>query len=59
LVTRATVDAAHALGAEMHVWTLNDAAEAARLLDLGCDAIMTDVPHLIRPVIAARRPVGS
>lgn len=59
LVTRETVDAAHALGAEMHVWTINDPAEAARLLDLGCDAIMTDVPHLIRPVIAARRPVGS
>jgi glycerophosphoryl diester phosphodiesterase len=56
LVTAESVAAAHALGAEVHVWTINDPAEAARLLDLGCDAIMTDVPHVIRPVIVARRP---
>lgn len=55
LVTAATVAAAHALGAEIHVWTINDPNEAGRLLDLGCDGIMTDVPHLVRPVIAARR----
>jgi glycerophosphoryl diester phosphodiesterase len=59
LVTRETVAAAHALGAEMHVWTINDAPEAERLLDLGCDAIMTDVPHVIRPVIGARRSLRS
>jgi glycerophosphoryl diester phosphodiesterase len=55
LVTAESVAAAHALGAEMHVWTINDPDEASRLLDLGCDAVMTDVPHLIRPVVAARR----
>lgn len=55
LVDAASVAAAHRLGAEMHVWTINDPAEARRLLDLGCDAIMTDVPHVIRSVIAERR----
>ncbi len=55
LVTSASVAAAHALGAEIHVWTINDADETRRLLALGCDAIMTDVPHLIRPVLAGWR----
>lgn len=55
LVSAASVAAAHALGAEIHVWTINDPAEARRLLDLGCDGIMTDVPHVVRPTIAERR----
>lgn len=55
LVSSASVAAAHALGAEIHVWTINDPTEARRLLDLGCDAIMTDVPEAMRPVIAERR----
>jgi glycerophosphoryl diester phosphodiesterase len=55
LVDTASVAAAHRLGAEVHVWTINDPVEARRLLDLGCDAIMTDVPHVIRPVVAERR----
>lgn len=55
LVDAASVAAAHALGAEVHVWTINDPAEARRLLALGCDGIMTDVPHLVRPAILERR----
>ncbi len=55
LVDVASVSAAHALGAEVHVWTINDPAEARRLLALGCDGIMTDVPHLVRPAIVAQR----
>jgi glycerophosphoryl diester phosphodiesterase len=55
LVDAASVAAAHRLGAEIHVWTINDPAEARRLLGLGCDGIMSDVPHLVHPVIAARR----
>ncbi len=52
LVTATTVAAAHALGAEVHVWTINDAAEMRRLLRLGCDGIISDVPALVRTVIA-------
>jgi glycerophosphoryl diester phosphodiesterase len=51
LVTETTVDAAHALGAEVHVWTINDPDEMCRLLDLGCDAIISDFPALARTVI--------
>jgi glycerophosphoryl diester phosphodiesterase len=55
LVDATSVAAAHRLGAEIHVWTINDPAEARRLLALGCDGIMTDLPHLIAPVIVERR----
>jgi glycerophosphoryl diester phosphodiesterase len=53
LVDAASVAAAHAVGAEIHVWTINDPTEARRLLTLGCDGIMTDVPHLLRPLMTA------
>jgi glycerophosphoryl diester phosphodiesterase len=46
IVTPEFVAAAHDLGTEVHVWTINDAAEMHRLLDLGVDGIMTDVPAL-------------
>ncbi len=55
LVTRETVAAAHALGAEVHVWTINDTAEMRRLLALGCDGIMSDVPAHARAVVDAER----
>jgi glycerophosphoryl diester phosphodiesterase len=47
---RALVDKAHALGIEVHYWTINEPAEAERLLRLGADAIMTDDPAAIAPV---------
>lgn len=55
LVDAASVAAAHALGAEVHVWTINDPDEASRLLALGCDGIITDVPHVMRAVVDAAR----
>lgn len=55
LVTGASVAAAHALGAEVHVWTINDADEMRRLLALGCDGIMSDLPALVRSIVAERR----
>ena len=44
IVTAESVAAAHTLGLEVHVWTINDEAEMERLLALGVDAIMTDFP---------------
>ena len=44
LVTAESVAAAHRLGLEVHVWTINDEAEMETLLDLGVDGIMTDFP---------------
>jgi glycerophosphoryl diester phosphodiesterase len=54
IVTPESVAAAHALGLEVHVWTINDAAEMASLLDLGVDAIMTDLPALAMDVLRGR-----
>jgi glycerophosphoryl diester phosphodiesterase len=51
LVTTESVAAAHALGAEVHVWTINDSAEAVRLLALGCDGIMSDFPARVRAAV--------
>jgi glycerophosphoryl diester phosphodiesterase len=36
------IETAHRHGAEVHVWTINDASEIKRLADLGCDGIVTD-----------------
>jgi glycerophosphoryl diester phosphodiesterase len=44
LVTPESVAAAHRVGVEMHVWTVNDEAEMRGLLVLGVDGIITDFP---------------
>ena len=54
VVDRRFVDAAHAAGLQVHVWTIDDADEMTRLLDLGVDAIMTDRPRLLREVLIGR-----
>jgi len=51
LVDAESLRAAHAQGVEVHVWTINDAHEARRLMALGCDGIMSDFPALIRATI--------
>ncbi len=59
LVTATSVGAAHRLGREVHVWTINDAAEMDRLLELGVDGVMSDFPGLVSAAVArsrARRP---
>jgi glycerophosphoryl diester phosphodiesterase len=43
----------HAIGLRVDFWTIDDPAEAARLLALGADGIMTNDPATIRPVIHA------
>jgi glycerophosphoryl diester phosphodiesterase len=44
LVTMESVAAAHRMGAEVHVWTVNGAAEMRAMLELGVDGIITDYP---------------
>ena len=45
---------AHRRGIEVHVWTIDDADEMDRLLDLGVDGIMTDRPAVLRDVLERR-----
>ncbi len=46
LVTPALVRAVHAGGGELYVWTVDDAAQIARLGALGVDGIITNDPRL-------------
>jgi glycerophosphoryl diester phosphodiesterase len=54
LVTEAFVRHAHAHGIEVHVWTVNDPAEMARLLDLGVDGLITDFPARMTELLERR-----
>ena len=54
VVTQRTVEAIHAAGREVHVWTVNDPADMTRLLDLGVDGIVTDRCDLLKALVDAR-----
>lgn len=51
LITADSVAAAHNCGLEVHAWTINDRTEMERLLALGVDGIMSDLPGLARAVV--------
>ncbi len=48
------VTAIHAAGAQLHTWTVNEAADMNRLLDLGVDGIVTDRPDVLNSVMRER-----
>ncbi|MCQ3809593.1 MAG: glycerophosphodiester phosphodiesterase [Acidimicrobiia bacterium] len=49
--SRALIDAAHAAGLEVNVWTVNDPDQIAQLAALGADAVITDVPDVAREAL--------
>lgn len=53
IVDEEFVDAAHAAGLAVHVWTIDDPDEMARLVALGVDGIMSDRPSVLVGVLAA------
>ncbi len=54
LVDERFVAVAHARGLQVHVWTVDDEVEAARMLDLGVDGVMTDRPAMLRELLEKR-----
>lgn len=54
VIDRRLIDAAHALGLQVHVWTVNHPAEMAELLDLGVDGIITDRPDVLKGLLVER-----
>jgi glycerophosphoryl diester phosphodiesterase len=59
LVTKALVDFAHANDVQVHVWTIDEEEEMARLLALDVDGIMSDFPGRLRAVVDARRAAAA
>ena len=49
--SQALVDAAHAAGLQINVWTVNDPDQITHLATLGADAVITDVPDIARSVL--------
>jgi glycerophosphoryl diester phosphodiesterase len=54
LVDERFLAAAHARDLQVHVWTVDSAEEAADMLDLGVDGIMTDRPAMLRELLEQR-----
>jgi glycerophosphoryl diester phosphodiesterase len=54
VATGSFVRRAHALGLDVHVWTINDRADMTRFLDLGADGVMTDDIETLRDVMIER-----
>jgi glycerophosphoryl diester phosphodiesterase len=54
VVSRRFVDDAHRAGLGVQVWTVDAAEDAQRLLDAGVDALITDRPDIIVPVVRDR-----
>ena len=54
IVDERFVTRAHEEGLAVHVWTIDDQAEMHRLVDLGVDGIITDVPSVLAGVLAAK-----
>jgi glycerophosphoryl diester phosphodiesterase len=54
VVDDAFVEAAHRSGKAVHVWTVNDAPSMERLVDMGVDGIISDVPTTLSKVLRER-----
>lgn len=55
MVTPALVEQAHQAGMRVHVWGIRSIEDAARLIELGVDALMVDDVPAMAPLVAATR----
>ena len=55
----AYVDAVHALGMEVHTYTVNRPEDMHLVLDRGVDGVITNYPDLLEEVLEERRQVGD
>ena len=53
-IDKTTVDQVHARGLQIHVWTVNDAADMRRAVDWGVDGVITNHPKVLRDVLRLR-----
>lgn len=54
VVTESFLEVAHAAGIAVHVWTINEEEEMARLLDLGVDGLVSDRPSVLAALLQSR-----
>jgi glycerophosphoryl diester phosphodiesterase len=59
LITDLLLDDAHTAGREVHVWTIDDPAVMARLIDRGIDGIITNEPALALKVRSERQELPT
>lgn len=48
---KSIINRAHRRNIAVQYWTINDADDMRRLIEMGCDCIMTDDPELLRSVL--------
>lgn len=54
ILTPSLIKELHRHGLDVHIWTVNEAADMHRLLDWGVDGIVTDRPDLLADILEAR-----
>jgi glycerophosphoryl diester phosphodiesterase len=54
IVSPRFIETAHRAGLPVQVWTVNEEERARRLLSWGADAIITDRPDVMAPLVRAR-----
>jgi glycerophosphoryl diester phosphodiesterase len=59
IATSDFVNRAHREDREVHVWTINDAADMNLYADRNADSLITDLPRLAREVLEARTPTDE